>query len=65
MATPVARKTRKALFICLECDRKFYSTRAAQKAAWNGCPGCGGSDIEASYLQAGCARVQLGQTQDW
>ena len=46
----VARKktrkgTRKADFVCLECGRKFYSTKAAERAASDGCPGCGGVDI--------------------
>ena len=33
-------------FECLECGRKFYSVKAAEKAADDGCPGCGGCDIE-------------------
>ena len=46
------RKTRKALFVCNECGRKFYSLKAAEKASFgpSGCPGCGGSDIEPNYL---------------
>jgi len=31
---------------CLECDRKFATTAAAEKAWRNGCPRCGGSDID-------------------
>jgi DNA-directed RNA polymerase subunit RPC12/RpoP len=36
------------MFECMECGRKFYSVAAANKAAFgdNGCPGCGGSDID-------------------
>jgi len=35
---------------CQECGRKFRSVRAAQRAAFGdeGCPGCGGSDIDYS-----------------
>ena len=39
-------KVRIALWKCLECDRKFYSTQSARKATLNGCPGCGGVDID-------------------
>ncbi len=35
-----------ALFECLECGKKFYSTKAAEKAANDGCPKCGGVDID-------------------
>ena len=31
---------------CLECGRKFRTTRAAERATFNGCPGCGGVDID-------------------
>jgi hypothetical protein len=31
---------------CLECGRKFPTTNAAERAANNGCPGCGGVDID-------------------
>jgi predicted nucleic acid-binding Zn-ribbon protein len=33
------------MFQCQECGRKFRTSKAAQKAANNGCPGCGGVDI--------------------
>lgn len=33
-------------FECLECGKKFYSVSAAEKASNDGCPKCGGSDIE-------------------
>lgn len=36
----------KAIFICLECGRKFYTARAAERAINWGCPRCGGSDID-------------------
>lgn len=40
-------RKRQPLFECLECHRKFYTAKAADRAAFgdNGCPGCGGSDI--------------------
>lgn len=31
---------------CLECGRKFRTTKAAEKAASDGCPNCGGVDID-------------------
>lgn len=41
--------SREPLFECRECGRKFYSVKAAEKASFGdeGCPGCGGSDIDA------------------
>lgn len=40
------KQRRKAVFQCMECGRKFYSTAAAERAADSGCPGCSGVDIE-------------------
>jgi len=34
------------MYICLECGKKFKTTRSAEKAVEDGCPGCGGSDID-------------------
>lgn len=34
------------LFECQECGKKFYTVATAERAAYNGCPGCGGSDID-------------------
>lgn len=34
------------MFKCMECGRKFRTTKAAERAANNGCPGCGGVDID-------------------
>ena len=34
------------MFKCLECGRKFRTAKAAEKAANDGCPGCGGVDID-------------------
>lgn len=33
-------------FKCLECGRGFHSVRTAERAVSNGCPGCGGVDID-------------------
>jgi hypothetical protein len=37
---------KKETFACQECGRKFRSVKAAEKAAFNGCPKCGGVDID-------------------
>lgn len=34
------------MFACMECGRKFSTTKAAQNASNNGCPKCGGVDID-------------------
>ena len=34
------------MFKCLECGRKFRTTKAAERAANDGCPNCGGVDID-------------------
>ncbi len=34
-------------FACMECGKKFRSTKAAERASSNGCPTCGGCDIDA------------------
>jgi hypothetical protein len=31
---------------CLECGRRFRTVKAAERAANNGCPHCGGVDID-------------------
>lgn len=33
-------------FECLECEKKFYTVASAEKASNDGCPKCGGCDIE-------------------
>ncbi len=37
-----------AMFKCNECGKKFKTVKAAERAAFgdNGCPKCGGSDID-------------------
>jgi hypothetical protein len=34
------------MYACLECGRKFKTTKAAERAADKGCPGCRGADID-------------------
>ena len=34
------------MFACQECGRKFKTAKAAERAARNGCPKCGGVDID-------------------
>lgn len=34
------------MFACTECGRKFKTVRAAERASHDGCPGCGGVDID-------------------
>lgn len=34
------------MFKCYECGRRFKSVKAAEKASLNGCPRCGGVDID-------------------
>jgi len=33
-------------FKCMECGKKFATVKAAEKASINGCPKCGGTDID-------------------
>ena len=34
------------MFMCVECDHKFKNAASAEKASLNGCPNCGGVDID-------------------
>jgi predicted nucleic acid-binding Zn-ribbon protein len=34
------------MFQCQECGKKFKTTAAAERASNNGCPKCGGCDID-------------------
>lgn len=38
-------------FCCQECGRKFKTTKAAEKASMNGCPKCGGCDIDVDIAR--------------
>ena len=40
-----AREVR-PVFECLECGKKFKTAKAAEKASSEGCPKCGGVDID-------------------
>jgi len=41
---------KKAIFKCLECGKKLSTVKDAEKASFgdNGCPGCGGSNIDTA-----------------
>jgi DNA-directed RNA polymerase subunit RPC12/RpoP len=43
---PKAAKSSGLGYKCLECGKKFKTTKAAENAVNNGCPKCGGSDID-------------------
>ncbi|HXG08380.1 MAG TPA: hypothetical protein VNK04_01180 [Gemmataceae bacterium] len=34
------------MFACMECGKRFKSAKAARRAANDGCPKCGGVDID-------------------
>ena len=42
------RKKRVALFECLECGKKYYTVKTAEKASYDGCKKCGGVDIDVA-----------------
>jgi hypothetical protein len=50
-------KPKVPIFQCMECGRKFYTAKAAERASFgdSGCPGCGGSDIDI-YVPGGFKR---------
>ena len=39
-------KMSEAIFVCLECGEEFFSFKEVEEASLNGCPGCGGMDID-------------------
>lgn len=39
-------------FKCQECGKKFKTTAAAEKASNDGCPKCGGVDIDVDEIVA-------------
>ena len=41
-----SRDIRNIKFACMECGRKFRTTAAAERAYSEGCPKCGGCDID-------------------
>ena len=38
------------IFQCMECGKKFKDVLAAERAAYNGCPNCGSTDIDLELL---------------
>lgn len=46
-------------FACMECGHVFRSVAAAERAAFgpDGCPKCGGSDVDEVEVQARSATV--------
>lgn len=50
----MAKTKRPALFACMECGKKFYTVKAAERAAFGakGCPKCGGADIDVCTASA-------------
>lgn len=52
------------MWTCLECGRKFKTVKAAERAVNNGCPKCGGVDID--FVTEGSRerqRLALGNTE--
>jgi transcription elongation factor Elf1 len=39
-------------FECMECGRKFRTLKAAERAYTNGCPKCGGTDIDIGEIRS-------------
>lgn len=44
------------MYACQECGRKFKTTKAAERASNDGCPKCGGVDIDLDTSAAPQAR---------
>jgi predicted RNA-binding Zn-ribbon protein involved in translation (DUF1610 family) len=49
------------MFACQECGRKFKTTKAAKRAANNGCPKCGGVDIDLDSQAREQVRKEIAQ----
>jgi predicted nucleic acid-binding Zn-ribbon protein len=43
------------MYKCQECGKKFKTVATAQKASNNGCPKCGGVDIDIDTDNPTCA----------
>ena len=54
------------LFQCMECGKNFYSTRAAERATFGdeGCPGCGGTDIDLPRTDEEHLKYDLGRVHE-
>jgi len=49
-------------FVCLECGHKFRSAVTAENAAFrDGCPSCGGTDIDLDVLETSSAESFIGR----
>ena len=46
-------------FACMECGKKFRTIRAAEKASSEGCPRCGGCDVDLDVSKADAYRAAL------
>lgn len=49
-------------FACQECGHKFRTVKAAEKASFgpDGCPKCGGSDIDIAALEREVPKQSVG-----
>lgn len=45
-ASPVSFAEAGSRYQCMECGRRFKSHRSAERAVNDGCPRCGGTDID-------------------
>ena len=41
------------MYACMECGKKFKTTKAAERASNNGCPGCNCVDIDLEIPEKG------------
>ncbi len=48
--SPQPRPAPRWEWVCLECRHVFKSVRAAERAANEGCPNCGGVDIDQDLV---------------
>ena len=39
-------------FGCMECGKRFRSTASAERASLDGCPKCGGVDVDVVEIRA-------------
>jgi len=58
-AAPSAKTT--SGFACNECGHRFRTVAAAEKASFgpDGCPGCGGADIDLGAAAPAASRTNL------
>ena len=54
-----AKANKVPMFTCQECGKSFFTVKAAERAQNDGCPKCGGSDIdEAAFVSTSFLTVQ-------